>query len=212
MDAMRSAIIIAGGIGRRLGAEKSLIDMGGRPLIQLSVDKLFLVAEEVIVVARDQAQADLLRDLVPRAKLACDRISGYGPVAGILSGMACARGRYAAAVGCDLPFLNISVLERLFEIADGYEGAVPVHANGKLEPLHAVYEAKKMERACEHAIEKGMKRISAPISELNVKLVPVESLKFLDPELLTLFNINTCQDLEEARRIWKALDLEENKL
>lgn len=202
---MRSAIVIAGGMGRRIGAEKALLDLGGRPLIQRSVDRLFLVADEVIVVARDQSQADLLRKIVPGARLACDRVSGYGPVAGVLSGMAAARGRYAAAVGCDLPFLNTAVIERLFDLAGGYEGVVPVHKNGKLEPLHAVYDAKKMEEACEHALKTGVRRISAPASELKARLLPVESLRDLDPDLLTLFNVNTCQDLEEARQIWQSI-------
>ena len=37
---MRSAVILAGGNSRRLGAEKSLLEFGGRPLICWTVEKL----------------------------------------------------------------------------------------------------------------------------------------------------------------------------
>ncbi len=67
MEAMRSAVILAGGAGSRLGKEKSLIEFDGRPLIQWSVEKLALLVEDVVVVARGPEQASLLEDLIPDA-------------------------------------------------------------------------------------------------------------------------------------------------
>lgn len=199
---MRSAVILAGGAGSRLGKEKSLIEFDGRPLIQWSVEKLALLVEDVVVVARGPEQAGLLEDLIPDATIACDSISGYGPVAGLFAGMGYARNEYVLAIGCDLPFLNAGVIDLLFEHAQGWEAAVPTRENGMIEPLHSVYKRDALLPACKKAIERGERRIRVPISMLRVKCVSVELVKNLDPELLTFFNLNTQADLDLARCLW----------
>ena len=64
MEAMRSAVILAGGAGSRLGKEKSLVEFGGRPLIQWSVQKLAPFVEDIVVVARGPEQASQLLDRI----------------------------------------------------------------------------------------------------------------------------------------------------
>jgi molybdopterin-guanine dinucleotide biosynthesis protein A len=206
--AMRSAVILAGGAGSRLGTEKSFLKFGGRPLICWTVEKLQRAADEVIVVARNANQAAILRTVIQAQDVVftCDSVSGFGPVAGLESGMRCAKGSLVFATGCDLPFLNVLVIEKLFELAkvEGYDAAVPVRQNGMMEPLHAVYDREKMLRACENAIKRGERRIQAPLRELRVNRIPVDLFRSIDPQLLTFFNINTPEDLEEARSLWKA--------
>ena len=202
MEAMRSAVILAGGVGSRLGKEKSLVEFDGRPLIQWSVEKLALLVEDVVVVARGPEQAGLLEDLIPDASIACDSVSGYGPVAGLAAGMELARNEYVLAIGCDLPFLNADVVNILFEQARGWDAAVPMRENGMIEPLHSVYKRDALHSACQNAIEHGERKIRLPLSMLRVKCVAVELLKNPDPELLTFFNLNTREDLDLARSLW----------
>ena len=199
---MRSAVILAGGAGSRLGKEKSLVEFDGRPLIQWSVEKLALLVEDVVVVARGPEQARQLEDLIPYASITCDSISGYGPVAGLAAGIEKARNEYVLAIGCDLPFLNVDVVNLLFERAQGWDAAVPIRENGMMEPLHSVYKRDALLCACQKAIERGERRIRVPLSMLRVKCVAVELLKNLDPELLTFFNLNTRDDLDLARCLW----------
>lgn len=196
-------MILAGGSGSRLGADKSLLIFSGRPLIQLTVKKLGRVVDEMVVVARNHDQAAALQKLVPEAIFTCDSIQGFGPVAGLAAGMKCAKGEYVFASGCDLPFLNVRVIEKLFELAEGYDAAVPIRPNGMKEPLHSVYKRDRMIPACENAICRCTRRISAPLGELRANLVPVKRLRHLDPELLTFFNVNTREDLKTALRLWQ---------
>jgi molybdopterin-guanine dinucleotide biosynthesis protein A len=202
MEAMRSAVILAGGAGRRLGKEKSLIKFDGRPLIQWSVEKLALLVEDVVVVARGQEQASELEDIIPHAAITCDSISGYGPVAGLAAGMEKARNEYVLAIGCDLPFLNADVINLLFEMAQGWDAAVPMRKNGMMEPLHSVYKRDALLTACQKAMERDERRIRVPLSMLRVRNVAVELLRDSDPELLTFFNLNTREDLDLARCLW----------
>jgi molybdenum cofactor guanylyltransferase len=211
---MRSAVILAGGNGRRLGEEKALLVFEGRPLICWTTEKLHLVADEVVVVARDEAHAERLQEIIsnftlapePRVIFTWDRVAGFGPVAGLSAGMMRSRGKFAFATGCDLPFLNPRVIERLFELVnedeEGYDAAVPVQANGFFEPLHCVYHRKKMLSACERALERAERRIHAPLQELCVRRIFMDLLRPIDPDLLSFFNLNTREDLQEARMLW----------
>jgi molybdenum cofactor guanylyltransferase len=208
MEAMRSAVILAGGAGSRLGTEKALIKFGGRPLICWTAEKLQMAADEVIVVARDADQAAVLQRLISDVVFTCDSVLGFGPVAGLLSGMRCAKGSLAFATGCDLPFLNVNVIEKLYELTEGNDAAVPIRPNGLNEPLHAVYGRRKMLLACEEALKNEERRIQAPLRRLKVNYVSVDLFRPMDPQLLTFFNINTQEDLEEAQRLWSGLDLQ----
>jgi len=203
-------VILAGGSSSRLGAEKSLLEFEGRPLLCRTVEKLLQVTDEVIIAARDEDHARCLKELSgelfsdPRTAFTWDSISGFGPVAGLDAGLRCAKGSLAFATGCDLPFLNLEVIDRLFELADareGYDAAVPVRPNGFLEPLHSVYDREKMLCACQRALQKGERRIYVPLQELCIRRIPMQALRQLDPELLTFFNLNTPEDLKEARVI-----------
>jgi len=209
---MRSEVILAGGNGRRLGAEKSLLEFENRPLICWTAQRLSQAADDIVVVARSKAHAERLEMVIsnfapqPEQKVSFtwDSVAGFGPVAGLCAGMKRARGHFAFATGCDLPFLNLQVIERLFELADeeDYEAAVPVQPNGFFEPLHCVYHREKMLLACERAIERSERRIHAPLQELCVRRIFVDLLRPLDPDLLTFFNVNTREDLERARSLW----------
>jgi molybdopterin-guanine dinucleotide biosynthesis protein A len=206
---MRSAVILAGGNSRRLGIEKSLLIFGDRPLLCWTAEKLSAVADEVVVVARNEEHAFRLEETVSEflggsVLFTWDRLPGYGPVAGIAAGMARGRGRYAFATGCDLPFLSSQVVERLFQIAEdaGSSGAVPVQANGFFEPLHSVYKREDMQRACENAISRGERRIHAPLQDIGIRRVAVDLLRPLDCDLLTFFNLNTKEDLDKAKDLW----------
>jgi molybdopterin-guanine dinucleotide biosynthesis protein A len=209
---MRSAVILAGGNGRRLGAEKSLLEFESRPLICWTAEKLSLAADEIVVVARDEAHAGRLEEIIsnfallpePGVTFTWDRVAGFGPVAGLCAGMKQAHGNFAFATGCDLPFLQPQVIKRLFELAneDGCDAAVPVQPNGFFEPLHCVYRRSKMLAACERAMEKAERRIHAPLQELCVRHIQVDLLRPLDPDLLSFFNLNTREDLEKARALW----------
>ena len=213
---MRSAVILAGGNGLRLGAEKSLLEFEGKSLICWTVEILSQATDEVIIVARDRRHAERLERTIfesnadagselSKAFFTWDSIPGFGPVAGLEAGMRRARGRLAFATGCDLPFLKLEVIDRLFELADvmeGYEAAVPVQPNGFFEPLHSVYDREKMQSACVRALEKGERRIHVPLQELCVNHISIDQLRPLDPDLLSFFNLNTRADLETARALW----------
>ncbi len=204
MDGIKSAVILAGGAGRRIGGDKATMEFLGRTMIERMVDQVRYVALDVVVVVRDEPQRRRIQRLVPDVSIVCDQISGYGPVAGLAVGMEAARGDWSLATGCDLPFISPKVFDVLFRLAEGHDAAVPKREDGVLETLHAVYRSGPMAEACKRAILDGERRIVAPLETLRVNQIPVDRLRSADPRMLSFFNVNTKEDLIEARRVMEA--------
>lgn len=194
---MRSALILAGGHGRRLGyKEKALIPVKGRTLLEHNLDVLGQLVDETIISLRDDEQKSVLKEYTGEGTVVTDRYTGVGPLAGILEGLKAAKGEYIVITACDMPFLHVGVLEMLFDRALGHDAAIPVWENEMLEPLHAVYRVKPMVRETENAIGRNDKIVLAAVFSLNdVVFVDVDEIRTVDPGLRTFMNINTWEDM-----------------
>jgi len=194
-----SALILAGGMGSRLGfREKALIDMKGKPMIVFIIEKLEKVVDEIIISVRDEAQGELLRRIAPNLRFAYDMHENTGPLAGILSGLSICKDEYCFIAACDMPFINVNVVNLLFSKCKGYDAVIPRREDGFLEPLHAVYKCSTMMNKTKKSLENGETTILAPISRLKVNYVPFEEIGEIDHDLTTFMNINTYDDLEKV--------------
>jgi molybdopterin-guanine dinucleotide biosynthesis protein A len=192
-----SALILAGGMGSRLGyREKALIDINGRPLIELIIERLKIVVDSIIISVRDRAQGQLLEATLSKGyRFAYDDHRNVGPISGILSGLSECEDEYCFISACDMPFINANVVDLLFEKSKNYDAAIPRWEDGFLEPLHSVYRCEPMIHETKKAIEKGEKIILAPVFKMNVNYVAVNEIRKFDPDLRTFININTCEDI-----------------
>ena len=198
---MRSALILAGGRGRRLGyKEKALIPLKGRTILEHNLDLLEGLVDEVIISMRDDEQKSILGEYTGNQPIVVDRYTDVGPLAGILEGLNATEGEYVFITACDMPFLNSEVVEMLFDRARDHDAAVPVWENEILEPLHAIYRTKPMAIETEKAIKSGDKIALAPIFKLkDVVFVDMGEVRALDPELRTFININTIEDMAQIQ-------------
>lgn len=205
---MYSALILAGGEGKRLGyKEKALIDINGRPLISFVIEALEKAVDELIISVRDKAQGELF-EAYSHYKLAYDSHKNTGPLAGILSGLEACESEYCFVAACDMPFINEKVVKLLFKKCENYEAAIPRWEDGFLEPLHAVYKVKPMIRETKIAIKKGENIILAPVFKLNVNYIEISEIKKIDPELRTFMNINTYEDIQSIKCTQKPIQRE----
>ncbi len=194
-----SALILAGGMGSRLGyREKALIDIKGRPLIALIIEKLEKVVDNIIISVRDIAQSEILETSLTRGyKFAYDDQRNIGPLSGILSGLSVCETEYCFIAACDMPFINEDVVKLLFHKGEDHDAAIPRWDDGFLEPLHAVYRRASMIRETRKAIGRGETIILAPVFRMNVNYVPVDEIRKLDPDVKTFININTDEDIRK---------------
>ena len=190
-----SAIVLAGGLSRRLGRDKALEPIGGQPLIRRVIQRIGQVSEEVVVVVADQARGEAL-PLDDWHQIAFDRYPGTGSLGGIFSGLSAARHHWGIAVACDMPFLNLDLLRHMLSLRRDADAVVPV-LEGRPEPTHALYS-----KACLPFIEEqlmaGQLKISSFYDKVRVNYMEQAEIDSLDPGHLSFFNINTPEDLDKA--------------
>lgn len=194
---MLSLVIQAGGESRRMGVDKALLDFLGQPLIMRSLNRLAVLAREVLVTSNTPERYSFL-GLTPIP----DLVPGVGALGGLYTAFSAARFPYVAVVACDMPFASLELfayeLTLLFE--SGADAVIPrTHAGA--EPFHAVYQRQACLPFVAEALQAGKRRADAWFEHVNIRyLEPPEMLPY-DPGGHAFFNINTPEDLYAAERI-----------
>ncbi len=183
-----SGIILSGGKSIRMGQNKALIEIEGVPIINRIYDLFKELFEEVIIVTNHAASfknfgSKILQDLIP----------GRGALGGLYTGIFFSSFQYSFCVACDMPFLNKSLVQYLFENIRGDDVIVPRTTDG-LQPLHAIY-SKNCLAPMQRIIEKGGYRIIDFYKMVRVKIVDEKDFLFLDPCKQSFINLNTPEEL-----------------
>lgn len=197
----RSALILAGGKGKRFGyKEKALIEIEGTPVISRIISTLEPLVDEIIISLRDKHQYDLLAPVTGELPTAFDEQEGVGPLAGMLSGLKVASYEYIFVTACDMPFPDPKIVELLFSRSKGHDCALIKRKNGSYEPLCAVYRTCLLIPLIEKSIGDNRYFILSPVFEMNDMVeVDIAEIEKIDPSLACLQNINTLNDLRAVR-------------
>ncbi len=195
---MKSIIILCGGRSRRMGKDKGSLILDGKPMILHVLDTVKCIADEIVLVLRDQEQIDkyksILKDADVSIKIVTDEIKDQGPLVGILTGLSYINSKYAQILPCDSPFISKSFVLKMFEIAEGkkFDAVVPIWDDGHIEPLHSVYKKDVIDIARD-LIKKEKRNVRSLIESLNVEYVDVGEL---DETTMSFQNINTINEFK----------------
>jgi molybdopterin-guanine dinucleotide biosynthesis protein A len=192
-----TSIIVAGGKSLRLGRSKLLETIGDKSLIQWVIDRLAAISTEIII-ATAQGGAIPCSSAV-RIKTVADIYPGKGPLVGIYSGLVASSNSQAIVVGCDMPFLNVSLLKYMNQPLGNSDVALP-RIGKMIEPLCAVY-SKSCLVHIQNLLEQDERQIRRLFSMVKVRYVEEDEIDRFDPEHLSFFNVNSQDDLERARRL-----------
>lgn len=196
MEGKITAIILAGGEGRRFGAEKARLAWGHTTLLKHLVERLRPLADEILVSVRERRQAPVLRGPV---RIVEDVVPDAHALGGLYSGLRAARHAHCLVWATDAPFVSATLVRWLYQWVDGVDLVIPCSRNG-LEPLHAVY-AKSALPVIEEHIRCGRWDLRALVPDLRATVVPLEVVRRLDPQRLSFTNINTPEDYQRAQAI-----------
>lgn len=205
---MKAALILAGGLSRRIGRPKQFLDFLGTPLIARVASRLAKVVDEVVVAINRWDDESVYRQHLPASTLIVkDEVDIQAPLVGLCSGLKSVKSPYTFITSCDAPFVNPRVVDELFKRAEGGDAALPIWPDGMLEPLHAVYHTTRaLDAACSCVEASRFKNLSILDCLSDVRYVNVEELRSLDPSLLTFLNINTIEDYERALKVGYRFD------
>jgi molybdopterin-guanine dinucleotide biosynthesis protein A len=126
-----------------------------------------------------------------------------GPLGGIYTGLAAAQSSHSLVVACDMPFLNITLLRYMIELASDFDAVVPRLGERMMEPLHAIY-AKSCLDNIKARLEQNHLGVHTFLKTVRVRYVERDECRRLDPELLSFFNINYQKDLDRAIALAKS--------
>ena len=180
-----SGIILAGGLGRRMGGvDKGLQLLRGKPMIEHVLERLAPQVDEIVI----NANQNLERYAAFGHRVVSDRISGFaGPLAGLHAGLEAISQPLALTVPCDSPFLPSDLVSRLRRHLGDNDLAV-AKTGDQAHPVFALVRRSVAENL--HAfLAGGGRKIDAWYAALRV--VEVQ----FDDEADAFRNINTLEEL-----------------
>ncbi len=156
-----------------------------------------------------------------------DLIPGAGPLGGIYSGLMVSSTEYNFVFACDMPFLNVNLIQYMLRKKTDYDVLIPKYGDC-LEPLHGVY-SKSIIPVIKEKIEQGNYRIQSilpltsilspkgrgnkdgisngvnlePSNGVKVKYITEKEMEKFGNWREFFFNINTLSELKKARKIFK---------
>jgi molybdopterin-guanine dinucleotide biosynthesis protein A len=193
MSDRATLVILAGGASRRMGRPKHLLPTSRGTLVEYIAERLSpYFAETVLVAKRPVRPPDGVRfvdDVRPEQT----------PLVGIYSALLALETPLGFVVGCDMPFVVPDLVPIMLGWAEGFDVVVP-KVGDFYEPLLAVYR-----RSCLPAIEDALAedsfRITSIYPALRVREVSGIAIRAVDPDLVSLTNLNTPRHLPLLARL-----------
>jgi molybdopterin-guanine dinucleotide biosynthesis protein A len=194
----RGAIVLAGGQSRRMGQPKAWLRFGEQTLLQHILDCFApLVSCRIVVGAADQELPELPRDVIQTV----DRRADRGPLEGLSAGLSAGVGRadvfYASS--CDVPLLKREFIERLFVLMQPNDQIIVPRDAEHFHPLAAVYRADVLP-LIDELLAADRLRPYFLFQKAATRIVDVEQLRDVDPQLESLRNLNTPEEYQAALR------------
>ena len=190
-----TGVILAGGLAKRMGGgDKCLLPLGGKTLLQRSIERAQPQVSELIL----NANGNSLRFARSRLPVIADLFANFpGPLAGIHAALTFMDERnpnneWLASFACDTPFFPRDMVQQLLAAA-GDSRLVVARSNGRVHPIFALWHASMLGKV-EQRLQKGdTPRLQEWIEDFAPVYVDFSSASY-DP----FFNINTPQDLYSA--------------
>ena len=132
-----TAVILAGGQGRRMGGQdKGLLVFGGRLMIEILIEALQIQRIDILINA-NRNQSTYQSYGLP---VVSDDLEGFqGPLAGFASAMAAVKTRFILTLPCDSPMLADNFAGRFIDAHNREQAPVCVaHDGERLQPVYAL--------------------------------------------------------------------------
>ncbi len=188
------ALILAGGLSRRMGRDKALVVVEGLPILTrvagVARDALGATAPVKIMTPWPERYRDLALDAEFIEEV---RTSSLGPLVAFMGGIQHFKTEWILLLACDLPYLQADVLaawlEQLPQLDPSVQAWLP-RTREYWEPLCGWYRRDSL-APLKTYIEQGGRSFQGGLAELTVAVLPPTPLGMLrncnDPESLLGF-------------------------
>lgn len=179
-----TGIILSGGLSTRMGADKALLQINGKSLLERAIEICKPVCNEILISSNNSAHAKFGFPVVN------DEIADCGPIGGIYTCLKRSETEWNLVISVDAAFVNQDFAEFLISETGDFDAIIPFHKKGK-EPLVALYH-----KNCIPAIKERIKlndyKMHNLLNVLNTKFTNVDSWVKKNPGIFK--NLNRPED------------------
>lgn len=182
-----TGVILAGGLGRRMGGtDKGLQELRGQPMVQWVIERLAPQVDELLINANQNGAryAAFGHRVVP------DQVPDYaGPLAGLHAALSAASHPLIATAPCDSPFLPADLVSRLHGALTAKQAEIAVARTfTQAHPVFCLCRREVLPHLSDF-LARGERKFERWYSTLNVVEVA------FDDVAAAFENINTRQEL-----------------
>ena len=195
-----TGIILAGGQSRRMGFNKAQAQMHGSSMLIRMVDKLKEITPNIIVSSGSFTYPNILLPQI------LDEHPNCGPLGGLYSVLKASHTSLNLVVSCDIPLISVSLLKLIASSALESSSliTVPVDQEGQVQMMCAVYR-KELLPILERQIETDAFKMKNLLNLTSVQYIEISKEHPLYQEH-AFMNVNSPNNLEEARKLWNNQD------
>jgi molybdopterin-guanine dinucleotide biosynthesis protein A len=139
-----TAVLLAGGESRRMGADKAALVFKGEPLWQKQLSLLRAFEPQTLWISARTRPAWC----PPDVEVILDEAPSRGPLSGIAAVLSRMRTTHLLTLAVDMPAMSLEFLEKLRNLARPGCGVVPVEED-LFEPLSGIYPVQALSAAVE---------------------------------------------------------------
>jgi len=191
--------ILAGGQSKRMGKDKSFLEINNKKLIEYSIDKVKKYLKDLIIVTNSNNEFFLKNNLITVK----DCIEGQlGPLAGILTAMKWAKDNsskysWIATFPCDTPFFPESIIKSFINESKKKESLILcATSHGRKHNIFGLWSLDLYDKLKNDLENNKVRKV-----EDWTKKNKIKNLEFKFEDYDPFFNINTQEDLEFAKKL-----------
>jgi molybdopterin-guanine dinucleotide biosynthesis protein A len=189
--------LIAGGKSSRMGTDKSFVELAGTPLIEHLMARVDGLGRIILITNRPNDYAHLglpmHRDVIPEK----------GSLGGIYSAIHHSQSEWTLTLACDMPFVSTDLLRYMIGLRDESLDVIVPRVENYPQGLHALYRRTCLD-AIRAKIDADRLKVIGFYGDVRVRYLDESEYAEFDPAGKSFFNVNTPQELEEARQHYDA--------
>ena len=192
------AVVLAGGKSKRFGRDKSQVKLGNKILIDYILSEIIDLYKDILIVTNEPIKF-LNSDKI---SITSDIKKGLGPLGGVFSAMRWAKDnrknyKWISTFPIDTPFFKKEHLIKFYKkINLDKSNLFFMKSKNTRHNIFGLWSLELFEKL-ELALNKGDRKVELWANEIGVKTIDFEHENNNDP----FFNINTEEDLENAKKI-----------
>lgn len=187
-----SIAIIAGGMSRRFGSEKSFAMIHGKPFYLHCLEKAKLLSDDLMLISKNSSKYPefnsirKIDDLFPHIQT---------PLVGIYTASIYAKYEDLFIWSVDAPLLKPEIIKIISDNIKSYDACIP-KIDDKIHPLLGFYK-KSISEKLKALIENKLLKVTSFLDKINTLYIDNKFFECADPKLTSFSNINTPEDLNK---------------